>query len=320
MNTKKADKKPYVITSVGVVIASILILGGVMRVNKDEIKTETPKVVIEMKKKLTEKEQFALKPVADLVSSVVNRFEDEISKNRAEQTSKLLIKEFIKEQGQNKEIDNWGVFIENVTKSQLKKWNNEHEEKFAKELKKLSEDKEIQNIPVEEIAQTSPLYILQEKKIIQRELFEQWNLLAKDDVLEILDNPVVKIEEEIKPITPPEVDPILKPESENVLLKPNEDTLLIKPIEANSKEKEVSTISIQETTLNKEKKKETEKSDELKQLQDDLEKAKQLAKELDIKKMQINEELEKNSKSLKEIEDEIVKTKSELKKLEKELK
>ena len=173
---KVSKKKPYVIALCGIAVAICLIGWGTMfKPNNKEETTE--EIKIESKKTLTENEQFELKPVSDLINAVKNRFEDEISKNRAQETSKKIIKELIEKSPVK--VDDWGVFVTNITKEELSKWNEDQEEKFKIELKEMAENTEVKNVQVEEIAQNNPLYILQEKKIIQRELYEQWLLIKE---------------------------------------------------------------------------------------------------------------------------------------------
>lgn len=297
MSNGTVDKKTFVIVGVGIAVAATLILTSVFK-NDDKKSVVAPEVIVQ-NKNLSEDEQMKLKPVAELINAVVDRFEDTISKERAKNNSKILIKEFIDETNkENKEkklavVESWGSFVENMTAEKLKEWNKKQEEQFAIELKKLTEEKEIKNIPVEEIAQNNPLYILQEKKIIQRELFEQWLLKTKTEDLTIDPNKAIEVKDETKEkeVTPLAVIPV--PDIKEVKEDDKKD-LKGKDIEKENKESQA--------------------------LKENLEKAQATAKELDKKKLELNEELEKNTKSLKDIEEEIKKTKAELVKIDKELK
>lgn len=102
---KVSKNKPYVIALGGIAVAICLIGWGTMfKPNNKEETTE--EIKIESKKTLTENEQFELKPVSDLINAVKNRFEDEISKNRAQETSKKIIKELIEKSPIK--VDDWG--------------------------------------------------------------------------------------------------------------------------------------------------------------------------------------------------------------------
>lgn len=318
----KTNKQHYVIGLAGIILAAGLIGVGSMSKNNNE--TEEKQQVVEVKKKLTEDEQFKLTPVANLINSVKNRFEDEISKNRAQENAKVLIKEFIQEKSTG-EVDDWGVFITNVSSAELKAWNEVQEEKFKVELKNMSENTDMKNVSVDEIAQNNPLYILQEKKIIQRELYEQWILIIGKD------NDGVKVEKN-------DTNPLLSSEnkSANDSVEKKADSELLT---------EQLTISLPKEGMEEDKlkinldsspvkalvplpsKEDKEKADaeakkvaDLQKITNELEKAKAMEKDLALKKVDLNNELNKNTQSLKGIEDEIEKTKKELEKLENELK
>ena len=318
----KKNKQHYVIGLAGLILAAGLM--GVGSISKNNNETEDKQQVVEVKKKLTEDEQFQLTPVANLINGVKNRFEDEISKNRAQESAKLLIKEFIQEKSTG-EVDDWGVFITNVSSSDLKSWNEVQEEKFKVELKNMSENTDIKNVSVDEIAQNNPLYILQEKKIIQRELYEQWILIIKKD------NEEIKVEKN-------DTNPLLSSEnkSANDSVEKKADSELLT---------EQLTISLPKEGMEEDKlkinldpspvkalvplpsKEDKEKADaeakkvaDLQKITNELEKAKAIEKDLALKKVDLNNELNKNTQSLKGIEDEIEKTKKELEKLENELK
>lgn len=327
---EKARKQPYVVAVAGIVIACGLIGLGIVSGNKNVSEISINKEInLENKKKLTEDEQLALKPIVDLVNSVKNRFEDEISKKRAEVTTRLLIKEFVNSHATN-EIENWGVFISNVTMEDLKKWNESQEEKFKTELKNMSENKEIKNVPVEEIAQNNPLYILQEKKIIQRELYEQWVLAnKKENKLDNTSANNVSIDGSVEKSTNTDAELIIdisketnidndksKTDLKNVNPADNGAKILI-PI--NPVANGVNNSSVE--NVDKSKTEESNKKiNDLQKITQELEKAKSMEKDLALKKTQLNEELNKNNQNLKEIEEEIEKTRKELDKLEKEIK
>jgi hypothetical protein len=312
---KVSKNKPYVIALGGIAVAICLIGWGTMfKPNNKEETTE--EIKIESKKTLTENEQFELKPVSDLINAVKNRFEDEISKNRAQETSKKIIKELIEKSPIK--VDDWGVFVTNITKEELSKWNEDQEEKFKIELKEMAENTEVKNVQVEEIAQNNPLYILQEKKIIQRELYEQWLLIKETNSSSsneansssinepsLNNKEVSKSEEDELKIDPSKIDPSNEKES---MLGKETNTNIIQPL---------AITAIPAIQIDQEKEK---KSNELLKVTQDLEKAKAFEKELAEKKLQLNDELTKNTQNLKGIESEIEKTNKELEKLEKELK
>ncbi len=227
-----------------------------------------------------------------------------------------------------------GVFVTNITKEELSKWNEDQEEKFKIELKEMAENTEVKNVQVEEIAQNNPLYILQEKKIIQRELYEQW-LLIKETNSSSSNETNSSSSNEINSSSSNEANYSSNNEpslNNKEVSKSEEDELKIDPSKidpSNEKEsmlgKETNTNSIQPLPItdipaiqiDQEKEK---KSNELLKVTQDLEKAKAFEKELAEKKLQLNDELTKNTQNLKGIESEIEKTNKELEKLEKELK
>ena len=211
-----------------------------------------------------------------------------------------------------------GVFVTNITKEELSKWNEDQEEKFKIELKEMAENTEVKNVQVEEIAQNNPLYILQEKKIIQRELYEQWLLIketnssssneanySSNNEPSLNNKEVSKSEEDELKIDPSKIDPSNEKES---MLGKETNTNSIQPLPI---------TDIPAIQIDQEKEK---KSNELLKVTQDLEKAKAFEKELAEKKLQLNDELTKNTQNLKGIESEIEKTNKELEKLEKELK
>lgn len=211
-----------------------------------------------------------------------------------------------------------GVFVTNITKEELSKWNEDQEEKFKIELKEMAENTEVKNVQVEEIAQNNPLYILQEKKIIQRELYEQWLLIketnssssneanySSNNEPSLNNKEVSKSEEDELKIDPSKIDPSNEKES---MLGKETNTNSIQPLPI---------TDIPAIQIDQEKEK---KSNELLKVTQDLEKAKVFEKELAEKKLQLNDELTKNTQNLKGIESEIEKTNKELEKLEKELK
>ena len=305
---KVSENKPYVIALCGIAVAICLIGWGTMfKPNNKEETTE--EIKIESKKTLTENEQFELKPVSDLINAVKNRFEDEISKNRAQETSKKIIKELIEKSPVK--VDDWGVFVTNITKEELSKWNEDQEEKFKIELKEMAENTEVKNVQVEEIAQNNPLYILQEKKIIQRELYEQWLLIketnssssneinssssneanySSNNEPSLNNKEVSKSEEDELKIDPSKIEPSNEKES---MLGKETNTNSIQPLPI---------TDIPAIQIDQEKEK---KSNELLKVTQDLEKAKAFEKELAEKKLQLNDELTKNTQNLKGIESEI---------------
>ena len=206
-----------------------------------------------------------------------------------------------------------GVFVTNITKEELSKWNEDQEEKFKIELKEMAENTEVKNVQVEEIAQNNPLYILQEKKIIQRELYEQWLLIketnssssneanySSNNEPSLNNKEVSKSEEDELKIDPSKIDPSNEKES---MLGKETNTNSIQPLPI---------TDIPAIQIDQEKEK---KSNELLKVTQDLEKAKAFEKELAEKKLQLNDELTKNTQNLKGIESEIEKTNKELEKL-----